>query len=214
MSDKQQTPSSTNVGRSLILIVAAIVVGTLWFVYQSKDNTDKTLDNAKQVQDSKPERNREGTYKGWENYSWEGQNVSFKHPGGWVTSETASMGRLYVKNSSVDLLKEETPEDFQQVWLSVDTDEASKAREDAIKKGESAYRYVNSDVKAGTVKSGDLTINTYEYDTVGGPTLEAYWTGEDGKRYFATTSTEVGEENQAEMVANLKKLLATVSFTE
>ncbi len=201
-------------GRSLILIIAAIVVGTLWFVFQSKDKTDKTLDNAKQVQQSKPEHEKVGTYKGWTSYSWDTQSLTFKQPSGWVNSETASMGRLYVKNSKVDLLKEETPENFQQIWLSVDTDETAKAREDAIKNGESAYRVVSGKVTAGTVKSGDLTINTYEYQTVGGPTLEAYWAGKDGKRYFATTSTEVGEENQTEMVANLKKLLATVDFTE
>src|SRR5690606_13610706 len=107
---------------------------------------------------------------------WSDNAITFKHPGDWLTSETASMGRVYVKNSDVDLLKEETPDNFQQVWLSVDTDEASQARENAIKAGISEYRVVRGEVKSSTIKSGDLTINTYEYETLGGPTLEAYWT--------------------------------------
>jgi hypothetical protein len=234
MSNKQQTPSKTSkttstkeestnqasknggaVGRSLLLLIAAIVVGTLWFVFQSKNDTDKTLDSAESVQESQnADDQKTSEYEGWKTFTWTSEGVSFKHPGDWVTNETASMGRVYVKNSTVDLTKEETPADFQQVWLSVDTDESAKAREDAIKAGSSDYRVVSGEVKAATIKSGDLTINTYEYTTVGGTTLEAYWTGKDGKRYFATNSTEVGEQNQADMVATLKKVLATVAFTD
>ena len=207
MSDKQQTPSSNNVGRSLVILVAAIIAGTGWFVWQATRNTDKTLEDTRKAQAEEQEEKTD-EYKGWKELSWEG--VSFKYPGDWFTSETASMGRVYVKNSQVDLMKEATPENFQQLWLSVDTDENAASRETAIKAGSSDYRVVNGDVKASTVKSGNLTINVYEYQTTGGATLEAYWTGKDGKRYFATNSTEVGEQNQKDMVANLKKLLATV----
>jgi hypothetical protein len=120
------------------------------------------------------------------------------------------MGRLYVKNSQVDLNKEETPADFQQIWFSHDTDETTKAREDAIKKGKSDFRVVNGTVTASTIKAGDTTINTYTYETLGGSTLEAYFTNKAGKRLLATTSTEVGKQNQTDMVTNLKKVLATV----
>jgi len=205
MSDKQQTP--TNVGRSLTIIIAVILVGVLWFVFAAKNETGKDADSTNNQQTQEETKD---DYAGWQSHNWEAQGVSFKYPADWLVSETASMGRLYVKNADVDLMKEETPENFQQVWLSVDTDENSKAREDAIKEGKSAYRVVDGEVKSGTIKAGGLTINTYEYNTLGGPTLEAYWTGTDGKRYFATNSTEVGEANQAEMVAILKKLLATI----
>lgn len=187
------------------------MVGTGWFVWQATNNTNKTIDDTRQAQAEEQEEAKTDEYKDWKTFDWAAQGVSFKHPGDFVTSETASMGRLYVKNSTVDLLKEETPGNFQQVWLSVDTDENSAAREAAIKAGNSVYRVVSGEVKASTIKSGNLTINTYEYQTTGGVTLEAYWTGKDGKRYFATNSTEVGEQNQKDMVANLKKLLATVT---
>lgn len=215
MSDKQQTPiNSNNLRRSLILILAAVVAGTLWFVFQSKNSTDKTLEDTKNAQKVENTAEKTEDYKGWKSYTWAGQSVSFKHPGDWITSESASMGRLYVKNSGVNLLTEETPDNFQQIWLSVDTDEASKAREDKIKKGESDYRIVKGEVKASTVKSGGVTINVYEYETLGGPTLEAYWTGKDGKRYYATNSTEVGLQNQTDMVTNLKKVLSSLTFTD
>lgn len=212
MSDKQQTPSDNNVGRSLIILIAVIIAGTGWFVWQATRNTDKTLEDTRKAQAQDKEEDKTDEYKGWKDATWEG--VSFKYPGDWFTSETASMGRFYVKNSQVDLLKEATPDNFQQVWLSVDTDENAASRENAIKAGSSAFRVVNGEVKASTVKSGDLTINVYEYQTTGGATLEAYWTGKDGKRYFATNSTEVGDQNQKDMVANLKKLLATVKVAE
>lgn len=150
-------------------------------------------------------------YAGWEDHTWESQGVSFQYPGEWVISETASMGRLYIKNVDVDLLKEEAPANFQQIWLSVDTDENSAAREEAIKNGRSAWRVIDGEVKADTIKAGDITINTYEYNTLGGVTLEAYWTDKDGKRYFATNSTEVGEQNQKDMVDMLKKLLSSIA---
>lgn len=207
MSDKQQTPSN-NVGRSLTIIIAIILIGAVWFVFGSKDKTDEALNTAGNNEQSQQEQ--KDKYEGWKSHTWESQGVSFKYPGDWVISETASMGRLYVKNVDVDLLKEETPENFQQVWLSVDTDENSAAREEAIKNGRSAWRVIDGEVKADTIKAGDITINTYEYNTLGGVTLEAYWTGKDGKRYFATNSTEVGEPNQTEMVDVLKKLLKSV----
>jgi len=212
MSNNQQTP--INVGRSLILVIAAVIVGTLWYVWQAKDNTDKTLNDTRQAQASTPETKDDDQYKGWKSYTWASQGVSFKHPGDWFVQENTSLSRLYAKNSQVDLLKEETPANFQQVWLSFDMDEASAAREAAIKAGSSQYRVVNGVVKASTIKAGSLTINVYEYETAGGPTLEAYWTNKAGTRLYATNSTEVGQPNQTDMVANLKKMLASVSLAE
>ncbi len=215
MSNKQQTPApNDNVRRSLILIIAAIVAGTLWFVWRANDNTDKTLENTKKAQAEVPQDKTADQYKDWKSFNWTAQGVSFKYPGDWNTQESTTIGRLYVKNTTVDLATAETPDNFQQVWLSVDTDEASLARENNIKKGVSAFREVTGEVKASTIKSGSLTINVYEYNTVGGPTLEAYWTNKAGKRFYATNSTEVGQQNQQDMVANLKKLLATVTVAQ
>ena len=195
----------------LILIIAAMAGGILWYVAQSKDKTDKTIKDTRQVQDQQDQATDTDQYEGWKTFTWESQKVSFKYPGDWVVKEDEKgLSRLYIKNSDVDLLKEETPADFQQLWLSYDQDETAQTREDAIKTGESQYRIVSGKVKASTIKSGSLTINTYEYETLGGPTLEAYWTNKAGKRLMATNSTEVGEKNQKEMVANLKKLLASV----
>ncbi|MBX6334512.1 hypothetical protein IRY61_04210 [Candidatus Saccharibacteria bacterium] len=208
MSDKEQTPTNNNVGRAVTIIIAILLIGTVWFVFGSKNQTEEPMNNTNSSEQAQEEAKDE--YEGWKDHIWESQGVSFKYPGEWVISETASMGRLYIKNTEVDLLKEETPENFQQIWISVDTDENSKAREDAIKNGHSAWRVVDGEVKADTIKAGDITINTYEYNTLGGATLEAYWTDKDGKRYFATNSTEVGEPNQTEMVDVLKKLLKSV----
>lgn len=208
MSNKLQDTKQT---RTVLILIAAVIIGaTGWYVMRSNDNANKSLDDAQKVQ-ANAEDNKQDTYKDWQSYSWEGQGVSFKYPAGWLVGQNGSAYRLYVKNTDVDLMKEETPENFQQVWLSVDTDETSAAREAAIKDGKSDYRVVDGEVKAATIKSGNITINTYEYNTTGGPTLEAYWTGKDGVRYMATTSTEVGAANQTDMVATLKKLLASIS---
>lgn len=213
MSNNEQTPRT--VQRSLVVITVIILVGVAWFVWQAgkddastdkKDNKATTSDESANKEEKKTE-----DYSGWKTYNWESQGISFKYPGDWFISETTSMGRVYAKNSQVDLNKEETPANFQQVWLTHDTDETAKAREDAIKTGKSDYRVVNGAVTASTVKAGSTTINVYSYETIGGPTLEAYWTNKDGKRYMATTSTEVGTQNQTDMVANLKKILATLT---
>jgi len=207
MSDKLQDTKQT---RTALILVAAVIVGvTGWYVMQSSENANKSLDDTEKVQATENE-SADDAYKGWKAYSWEAEGISFKYPGDWLVGQNGSDYRLYVKNVDVDLAKAETPDNFQQVWLSADQDEASAVREAAIKNGESAYRVVDGEVKASTVKAGGLTINTYEYNTVGGVTVEAYWADKDGKRYYATNSTEVGEANQTEMVATLKKVLASI----
>lgn len=211
MSKNEQTPSTAQ--RSLVVIIVIIVIGLVWFIWQAGNDDKKTADtNKATTTNQKASEDKQATdeYKGWKTYTWESQGLTFKYPGDWFVSETASMGRLYVKNSQVDLNKEETPANFQQVWFSHDTDEVTKAREDAIKNGQSDFRVVNGPVTASTIKAGDVTINVYAYETVGGPTVEAYWANKAGKRYLATTSTEVGKQNQTDMVVNLKKVLASV----
>ena len=214
MSNNEQTPEPLK--RSLIVILVAMVLGIGWFVLQARNNADKTLDQAKKVQTTERKAREEAkqtpsAYAGWKTYAWTSQKMSFKYPGDWLVSEDTGTSRLYAKNSQVNLLKEETPDNFQQVWLSYDTDEAAKARESSIKNGMSEFRVVSGAVKASTITAGSLTINIYEYNTAGGPTLEAYWTNKAGQRMFATTSTEVGQQNQTDMVANLKKVLSSIA---
>ncbi|HTH72575.1 MAG TPA: hypothetical protein VL737_04415 [Candidatus Pristimantibacillus sp.] len=217
MSNKEQTPTKKalvtpeNLRRGLIVVALAIVAGTLWYVWQTKDNTDKTLKDAKAVQTAEKNNPAPNAYADWTQYKWTDNGVSFKYPKDWFVSENKAMGRVYVKNSQVDLLTQATPDNFQQVWLSVDPDETYKAREDAIKQGQSDFHAVKSAVKASTVTAGGVTINLYTYDTTSGPAAEAYWTNKAGTRVLATTSTGVGQQNQTDMVATLKKLLATVS---
>ncbi len=212
MSTNQQTPSTN---RSLIIIIAVIIIGAGWFVWQSTKNTDKILDNTKKAQtsDKKTEtQQKTDSYAGWKSYAWTSEGVTFKYPGDWFIKEDAGLSRVYAKNSQVDLSKDETPVNFQQIWLSADMDETAQAREDSIKKGESAFRIVNGPVTASTIKAGTVTINVYSYETVGGSTVEAYWTNKAGKRLMATNSTEVGQQNQTDMVATLKKVLASITL--
>lgn len=212
MSKKEEQPkdqvNTKSTRNALAVVVAFIVVVTGVYVMRANDNANEALDNAANVQQT--EEDESASYADWASYNWEEQGVSFRYPEGWLVGSGNSAYRLYVKNTDVDLMKEETPESFQQVWLTFDQDEASAAREEAIKNGVSAYRVVDGEVKASTIQAGGTTINVYEYNTLGGATLEAYWTGKDGQRMFATNSTEVGEPNQTEMVATLKKLLASI----
>ena len=210
MSNNQQTP---NLLQSVLMVVIALLIGgTLWYVWQSKDNTDKTLNDTKKAQTTQPTDNKTDEYKGWKSYAWTSEGVTFKYPGDWIIKDGLTAYRVYARNVDVDLNKDETPANFQQIWLSSDSDETAVAREEGIKKGESMYRQVDGAVKASTIKAGSLTVSVYEYNTVGGPTLEAYFTNKAGKRIMATTSTEVGQQNQTDMVANLKKVLATITL--
>lgn len=190
----------------------AIVVGTGWFVWQATKNTDKTLDNTKKAQSAASTPKKTDAYAGWKSYTWAAQGVTFKYPGDWFIKEDAGLTRVYAKNVQVDLTKDETPANFQQVWLSADTDETALARENAIKAGTSEFRQVDGSVTASTIKAGGVTINVYAYNTTGGPTIEAYWTNKASKRLMATNSTEVGQQNQEAMVATLKKVLSSITL--
>ena len=102
MSDKEQTPTNNNVGRAVTIIIAILLIGTVWFVFGSKNQTEEPMNNTNSSEQAQEEAKDE--YEGWKDHIWESQGVSFKYPGDWVISETASMGRLYVKNVDVDLL--------------------------------------------------------------------------------------------------------------
>lgn len=212
--EQTQKLPSPSVRTSLIAVCAALVIGTAFYVWSANNNTNKTIDNTRKAAKSTGNAGQTDAYAGWKSYTWADQGLSFKYPSDWVVNDTSSSYRVYVRNSDVDLTKESTPENFQQVWLSVDVDDTSVARENAIKNGESDFRIVDGQVSASTMMVGGMTVNTYAYNTTGGPTLEAYWTNKAGVRLMATTSTEVGQQNQTDMVATLKKLLASMTVAQ
>lgn len=219
-----------NSGKLLAVVVAAAVLLLGWYAIRGGDNSDNhdhehhqhehsSSENQEGQNNDQPknvsnEQASEQNYADWTDYAWEEQGLSFKYPEGWVAAENRAMGRLYLKSHDVNLLNQRAPNDFQQLWLSYDPSEASEEREEAIKRGESRYRVIRGEVKTSTIQAGDTKINIYEYETSGGPALEAYFTNQNGQRFIATNSTEMGKDNQTNMVANLKQLLASLKVSE
>jgi len=210
MSKKQSGFSA--VEGLLILIILGLVSFTGWYVWHSKQSTDKTYTNAAKsaLLTSTSAPVKADPYKGWKTYQNADKSLTIKYPGDWFIREDPTSSRVYVSTSSTVVTKENMPSGFQQVWISTDSKESSIENEDSVKNGNPNGRSVNGEITTSAVKSGDLTINTYEYNTVGGKTLQAFWSSGSGKRYYATNSTEVGQTNQQYMVDNLKKILASV----
>lgn len=150
----------------------------------------------------------------WKVYSNSSLGISFKYPSDWYIKEAPSESRIYVRNTQNDVNKETKPSNFQQIWISYSATESAISRENNTKSGNPDDQEISGSVTPSTIKADDTTIKTYEYSTMGGPTLEAYWADVSGERYWATNSTEVGETNQQNMVANLKLILSTFQFTE
>lgn len=203
-----------SVVEGLLVIIALTLVGGIgYYVYQS--NQDKKTDNSvtSQTNEQSSKQEEKSTDKGpvhvgWKTYTSSAQKVSFEYPEGWFVREDSETNRIYVSNHQGEFNKGNTPDDFQQLWLSTWEQEATAENESSVKSG-SPKGAEAGPVTAGTLKAGAVTINTYEYQTVGGPTLQAFWTVK-GKMFYATNSTEVGAQQQTEMVSNLKKLLPTV----
>lgn len=195
----------------LILAVVGIVGLTGWYVWNSNNEADKNLKGNSTIT-AKPKGNSdvpEDEYAGWKTYQITDKSFSFKYPSDWYTKE-GTLNRIYASNTQADFTKEDRPDNLQQIWFAIDSDEASAQNEDSVKSGQPQGREAFGAITTAQIKSGDLTIRTYEYKTVGGKTLQAFWTSKAGKRYYATNSTEVGEDNQQNMVNNLKTILATV----
>jgi len=105
------------------------------------------------------------------------------------------------------------PSNFQQVWISTWEQEVAAEKESNVKAGNPDGREFGGSLISDKIDRNGFVINTYEYATIGGPTLQAFWSDKNGKRYYATNSTEIGQENQQMMVENLKLILSTVDFT-
>ena len=201
-----------------VLVVAIIGAGG-WYVWQKNNKDDsKSSSTNKTSQSSSDDTKKTDTdteapdpYEGWKTYTWADQGVSFKYPADWYAEEDDSVKRVYIRN--VQEVTETRPANFEQLWITADANETSTARENNIADGKSTLRDVQGSVTAATITADGVVIKTYAYDTVGGPTLEAYWTNKASTRLMATTATEVGTQNQTSMVANLKKVLASVKST-
>lgn len=180
---------------------------------EQKTVGNERQDNPKAIQESTQptkEASNQQTYKSVN------LGISFQYPKGWYVKEKKENGigyRIYIQNTQEGISKGNMPSDFQRVWISTWEQEINEETENNMKNSIPDGREFGGPLSAGTIDRNDFVINTYEYNTIGGPTLEAFWSNKNGKRYYATNSTEVDQENQKNMVKNLKLILSTVEFT-
>jgi type II secretory pathway pseudopilin PulG len=218
MKKTSKTKGFSSIEGFLILVIILILAGVGYYVWHSTKNTNDILNTAEKSNNASSNKAQKmitlDVYKDWKTYIWTSQGVSFKYPNNWFIKEDSSLNRVYASSVEADVTKDNMPANFQRIWFSTESVEASLQQEEGIKSGSSSNRQVSGPVAISTIKSGSITIDTYEYETVGGPTLQAFWEDSANKRFYATNSTEVGEKNQKDMVANLKKILATVSFVK
>ena len=180
---------------------------------EQKTIEDEKQDNPAMIQDStQPTEETSNSQK----YKSVNLGISFQYPKGWYVKEEKMNGigyRIYIQNTKEEVNKGNMPSDFQSVWISTWEQEINEETENDVKNGTPNGREFGGSLSAGTIDGNVFVINTYEYNTIGGPTLQAFWSDKNGKRYYATNSTEVGQENQKNMVKNLKLILSTVEFT-
>lgn len=195
----------------VVAVLFIILVGGAVYLYARRINNTPTYTSPGL---GKPSTTAMSPYTGWPTYTSTAQKLSFKYPKGWyIREDPSSSSTIYISSVQGVVDKGNWPADFQMLWISSDPNETALANENNTKAGKPSCCEISGPVTASTIKSGSLVINAYQYQTVGGPELEAYWTNSAGKRFVATNSVEVGETNQQNMVANLKLVLATVKFT-
>ncbi len=202
------------VGVLLVVVVLAVVGGAGFYAYQSNQSKPKT-DNKEVAKSNQPAAKDKAqdvpkvdvpANSGWKRYESKLLKLSFEYPEEWFVREDSATNRVYVSSHQGEFNKGDTPTGYQLLWLSAATQETSQENEASVKSG-SPKCCEAGPVTSSNLKAGDVTINTYEYQTVGGPALEAYWEIV-GKRFYAHNGTELS--NQEAMVTNLKKLLPTV----
>lgn len=197
----------------IVLIALTFVSGVGYYIYHINQNnkTDSSMSSLTNYQSSKTEEksiNSEPVNVGWKTYVSATQKVRFEYPEGWFVREDSETDRIYISNHQGELNKDSLPDDYQQLWLSTWSQEATTENESSVKNGSPNGREAGP-VTTNTIKASEVIINTYEYQTLGGPTLQAFWTI-NGKMFYATNSTEIGTKQQTDMVSNLKKLLPTI----
>jgi hypothetical protein len=230
--DYQTEPVSEGISKiGLILTIIAtvvitaiiVVVGAIYFIQNSDfGNEDMVQGLQQQVNDLENQllqleednniiNNVSNIPTNWKTYSSDSFKISFQYPEDWYIREDNN--RIYIENTQEDVNKANMPSDFQRIWISNWDQEVSLEKENNIKNGNQGGIESDGNMHIDTININGVVINTYEYITSGGPTLQAFWTDKFGKRYYATNSTEVGELNQRDMIENLKKILSTVEST-
>lgn len=197
----------------ITLSILAMCVFTLVGCNQQKvkQNQAITPDSTSQ-QPSSPVVQQNIESENFQTYTSNNLGISFQYPKDWYIKEDQSINRVYIKNVQDDINKGNAPENFQQVWISNWEEEINETTENNVKNGNPTGREFGGFLSSGIIDRGIFTINTYEYVTMGGPTLEAFWSDKFGKRYYATNTTEAGQKNQQNMVKNLKLILSSVNF--
>ncbi|MEX2014493.1 MAG: prepilin-type N-terminal cleavage/methylation domain-containing protein [Candidatus Saccharimonadales bacterium] len=211
--------NSNQKGFSVVeILIVIIVIGLLgavgWLVYdRQKSKTSETQTNTQQKEETPKQETEQTEQKlintGWKVYTSEKLNLSFEYPESWTVKEEdqiSSGSRIYISSHSGEYNKGNIPSGYQNIWLSTWDQEVSAEDENSVKSG-SPKCCEAGPVTPSSIQAGSIKINAYEYQTVGGPKLQAYWTS-NGKRYYATNATEIGNQNS--MVDTLKKLLPTV----
>jgi hypothetical protein len=212
----RQAKGFAKIEATLAVVALALAGFVAWYVLYTKQAADEVYNNrvstaVPSVSSKSAASKQANEYDDWKTFTSDSGNLSFKYPGTWFIREDASLARVYAASTKTSLTMDDIPENFQQVWIAINTNEASAASEANAKKGTPEGYSVNGKPTVSTITANGITIRTYEYQTVGGPVLLAYWSGKTGTRYFATNSTEVGQTNQQNMVQNLKKILASVT---
>jgi Tfp pilus assembly protein PilE len=159
-------------------------------------------------------------YAGWKTYDSSLQGLSFKYPATWyATDEPTDNARTYITNYVYNPNDSREPDTAKEAsWITTNDTEASASTEAATASGKPICCYLGGDVSLvkGTIASGKITINTYQFLGPGkAPVMEAYWSDLNGKRYVAVSGGGEGgafvTANQDE-IANLKLILPTISF--
>lgn len=198
----------------VILVVVFAVGGFIYWKTTQKD--DEKITQSSQVADSQTTTKEseaevtEPMNEGWVRYESKSQKISFEYPKGWFVSEDEN-GDISIKNQEGDINKGNAPEGFQYISIDTSADSIAFHKEDDTKNGKPSCCYQGGDVqlKSSVVKNGDFSINLYEYQTVGGPSTEAYWSNPStGKKYFANHLTEWGDQEAS--AKTLKLLLPTI----
>ncbi|HET9850615.1 MAG TPA: hypothetical protein VFP35_03265 [Candidatus Saccharimonadales bacterium] len=89
----------------LILIIIAIIGGTGYYVWHSKNQTDKILNSTTNTSSSRTATKSTvaeppaDPYKGWSTYTTKGEKISFRYPENWSLSDTSLSSRDIVSLS-------------------------------------------------------------------------------------------------------------------
>ncbi|OGH58653.1 MAG: hypothetical protein A2725_03060 [Candidatus Magasanikbacteria bacterium RIFCSPHIGHO2_01_FULL_33_34] len=198
------------------MIIGLILTGAgcLKVAQEQPKDEKKQVQEEKKIEETNNQENKteEIDTSDWLTYTNEEYGFSFRYPKGWFIIEDESISRIYIRNVQGNTNKGNRPSDYQQIWISTWEKEITADTENNVKIGKPDGIEFGGGLFISAININGFIINTYEYNTLGGKILQAFWNDKSGKRYYATNSTEVGQENQQKMVENLKKILTTFEF--